>query len=99
MSNTNQFLAGLDPTNSASLFRISSVTSSPNDIIVTWQTAGGKTNVVQRTNGQLDGSYTNDFQDIASVVITGVGDTSTNYVDTGGATNSPSSYYRVRLGP
>ncbi|HUJ08829.1 MAG TPA: autotransporter-associated beta strand repeat-containing protein [Verrucomicrobiae bacterium] len=99
MSNTNQFLAGLDPTNSASLFRISSVTTSDDDITVTWQTAGGRTNVLQRADIQLDGGYTDSFHDIASVIIPGSGDAMTNYLDTGGATNSPSGYYRVRLGP
>jgi fibronectin-binding autotransporter adhesin len=99
MSNTNQFLAGLDPTNGASLFRISSVTTAADDITVTWQAAGGKTDVVQRAGDQLDGGFTNNFQDIASVIITGVGDVTTNYVDNGGATNEPASYYRVRLGP
>jgi hypothetical protein len=32
-------------------------------------------------------------------IIGGSGDTSTNYVDVGGATNAPSRFYRVRLVP
>ena len=99
MSNTNQFLAGLDPTNSASLFRIVSAESSANDIILTWQTVGGKTNVVQRAAGQADGTYTNNFQDITAVIISGSGRVTTNYVEVGGATNNPACYYRIRLGP
>ena len=57
---------------------------------------------VQATGGTVDGSYdTNSFVDIAGslTVIAGSGDTSTNYVDVGGATNAPSRYYRVRLVP
>ncbi|HUI06049.1 MAG TPA: autotransporter-associated beta strand repeat-containing protein [Verrucomicrobiae bacterium] len=99
MSNTNQFLAGLDPTNSASLFRIVSAVCSATDMIVTWQTGGGRTNVVQASSGQPDSGYTNTFQDIASIIIPGMGDVTTNYTDVGGATNGPSRYYRVRLGP
>jgi hypothetical protein len=46
----------------------------------------------------VNGSYsTNNFADIFAVTNT-VG-TVTNYLDVGGATNSPSRYYRVRLVP
>ena len=99
MSNTNQFLAGLDPTNSASLFRIVSAVCSATDMIVTWQAGGGKINVVQASSGQPDGSYTNVFQDIASIIIAGAGDVTTNYTDVGGTTTAPVRYYRIRLGP
>jgi hypothetical protein len=57
---------------------------------------------VQVTSGAADGSYnTNGFADIASslTIVGGSGDTSTNYTDAGGATNTPSRYYRVRLVP
>jgi PKD repeat protein len=40
MSNTNQFLAGLNPTNSLSTLRIISVVQQSNDVNVTWTTAG-----------------------------------------------------------
>ena len=33
------------------------------------------------------------------IAIPGSGDTVTNYLDAGGATNVPSRYYRIRLGP
>lgn len=102
MSNTNQFLAGLNPTNSASLFRITSVVNSGVDVHVTWTTAGGHTNLVQVTAGDANGGYrTNNFADIpgSQTILSGNGDTSTNYIDSGGATNVPSRYYRVRLVP
>jgi hypothetical protein len=35
----------------------------------------------------------------APIIIPGTGDATTNYVDSGGATNTPSRYYRVRLVP
>ncbi|HVM59947.1 MAG TPA: glycosyl hydrolase family 28 protein [Verrucomicrobiae bacterium] len=102
MSNTNQFLAGLNPTNPASLFQITSVVNSGADVWVTWSTAGGHTNIVQVTGGDTNGGYvTNGFADIpaSQTILPGSSDTATNFVDSGGATNVPSRYYRVRLVP
>jgi hypothetical protein len=96
-NNEAEFLTGLDPTNSASAFRISSVLPQGNDMVITWKTAGGRTNRVQATTSA---SYTNDFTDIGvPLVIPGSGDVTTNHTDTGGATNVPSRYYRIRLVP
>ena len=102
MSNTNQFLAGLNPTNPASLFRIVSIVSQGDDSALTWTTAGGRTNIVQVTSGDATGGYnTNNFADVPAslTILPGSGDISTNYIDPGGATNFPSRYYRVRLVP
>ena len=103
MSNTNEFLAGTDPTSAASVFRITSVaTDSSNNVLITWSTAGVRTNVVQATAGDAYGGYsTNGFQDIsgATVIINVSGDTVTNYTDMQGATNVPTRYYRIRLAP
>jgi polygalacturonase len=97
ISNTNEFLAGTNPTNNASGFRILSVTRQGSDISITWETSGGRTNAVQATG---TASYTTNFSDISSpMVILGSGDAITNYVDAGGATNTSSHYYRVRLMP
>jgi hypothetical protein len=95
MSNLEEFLAGTNPTNSASSLHVTSVVRTGNDVRVTWATAGGHTNVVQAAP-DLSGSYSNIS---LNVVITGSGDTSTNYLDTGGATNGPTRFYRVRLVP
>ena len=58
------------------------------------------TNVLQATAGATGGSFTNDFADIGSnVVVRSFDQASTNYVETGGATNLPARYYRVRLVP
>jgi len=101
MSNMNQFLAGLNPTNPASLFTVISTAPSGTDIVITWKTAGVRTNAVQATAGLPDGSYnTNGFADVSGPIVIGVtGDTTTNYTDVGGATNSPARYYRIRLVP
>jgi T5SS/PEP-CTERM-associated repeat protein len=102
-NNLAEYLAGTDPTNNASVLAIVSVAQSSGDIQVTWTTAGGHTNVIQTSGGAGDGSYsTNSFTDIAGslTILPGSGgDTSTNYIDVGGATNAPARYYRVRLVP
>jgi autotransporter-associated beta strand protein len=100
MSNTNQFLAGLNPTNSASALRIISAVPQSNDVVITWTTAGVRTNAVQASAGDASGGYTTNFADISgSIIIPVSGDRTTNYTDVGGATNTPSRYYRIRLVP
>jgi hypothetical protein len=99
-NNLAEFLAGTDPTNSASAFRILSITQEGTDIHVTWRAGGGRTNVMQATAGDTDGRYTTNCIDLSGlIIIPGSGDTTTSYVDTGGATNAPSRYYRIRLVP
>ena len=100
ISNTNQFLLGLNPTNPASVFQILNVTPQGADIVITWAAGGGPTNVVQATGGDINGGYATNFADISGpIAIPGSGDVTNNYHDTGGATNNPSRYYRIRLGP
>ncbi len=107
ISNSNQFLMGLDPTNPASTFRIISVVKTGTDVVVTWRTSGGdasglygsgKTNVLAVTPGLPGGSYTNNFISTGVTnIITTVGDVITNAVDTGGATNRPSRFYQIQF--
>src|ERR1017187_6507449 len=97
MNNQQEFLAGTDPTNSASTFRITSIAPENGDVRVTWMTGVGKTNALQFTGADVDGGYTNNFTDIFTVTNT-IG-TVTNYLDVGAATNAPARYYRVRLAP
>ncbi len=100
LDNNAEFLAGTDPTSSASGLRIVSAQTSGNDVVVTWTTAGGRTNVVQVSSGDGAGGYSNNFSDLSGeIVIAGSGDQTTNYTDIGGATNVPSRYYRIRLVP
>jgi hypothetical protein len=94
-NNLAEFTAGTNPTNAASVFRITSVTKETNNIRVTWKTTGGRTNVVQVTS-----VLTNGFTSLSSnMVIAGSGDTTTNYLDVGGATNASTRFYRVFLQP
>ena len=99
-NNMAEFLAGTSPTNSASALRILSALPHNNDVVITWRTAGGRTNKVQATAGDASGGYTTNFIDISDpFIIPGSDDTTTNYTDDGGATNVPSRFYRVRLVP
>jgi polygalacturonase len=78
--------------------RITAITGQGNDIQIMWLTTGGTTNAVQMTAGAP--AYNTNFVDVSGpLLILGSGDTSTNYVDGGGATNVPSRFYRVRLVP
>jgi fibronectin-binding autotransporter adhesin len=112
-SNTNLFMAGFNPTtNSATYPHVISVAKTNNniDIRVTYLGANGdssysggptvRTNVLEFTTGTANGSYTNNFASTGQTNIlsggTGLG-VVTNMVDSGGATNKPSRYYRVRV--
>jgi PKD repeat protein len=102
ISNTNQFLLGLNPTDPTSVFRILSAVQQNPDVVITWAAGGGRTNAVQATSGDENGNYTTNFVDITTpphVIISGSGDATNNYTDVGGATNAPARFYRVRLVP
>jgi hypothetical protein len=108
-SNWEEYEAGSDPQNPLSTplqvvappFQITSVVRAGNNIVLTWNTAGGLTNQVQVTSGGTGGSYsTNGFTNLgAQMLIGGSGIITTNYTDVGGATNTPARYYHVRLVP
>ena len=92
--NLLKYLAGLDPTNSASILRITAVNKQGNDIDVTWTCEGGHSYVLQSTKSAAIGGYTTNFADISPVItVPGVGATATNYVDSGAA------YAPVLAGP
>jgi hypothetical protein len=98
-NNFAEFLSGTNPTNSQSALRIISAIQQSTNVMITWATAGGFTNAVQATSGDANNGYTNNFADVSGpIVISGSGDTTTNYTD-GGVTNTPSRFYRVRLVP
>jgi PKD repeat protein len=111
MSNTNKFLAAFNPTNPAAYLHVISIaTMNTNDINVIYLGANGdstwspgiasRTNVLEFTAGEASGSYSNNFVSAGQTNIlsggTGTGIV-TNMVDAGGATNTPSRYYRVRV--
>ena len=70
--------------------RILSSTREGNNMRVTWQTYGGRTNTVQAA-GNVSGTYSGISPAITS---TNVGPVTTNYLDAGGALN-PRRFYRL----
>ncbi len=93
MNNQAEFLAGTNPTNNASVLRVTSVAQEGNDLRITWTMGSGKTNVLQEASTL---GATDNFTDAFTVLTAG---SSTNYLDVGAATNASARYYRVRLGP
>ena len=110
MSNTNQFLAGFNPTNSAAYLHIGSVATSNNNVIVTYLGASGdtnwspgftsRTNVLDVTTGDASGNYTNGgWQDTGQTNILSGGNGSgsiSSVTDTIPSTPT-NRYYRVRV--
>jgi len=96
-NNSTEFLAGTDPTNSASSFRITAIGKEANDIRVTWLTGVGKTSALQESDGGVGGGLSVSFTDLFVVSNTTGG--TTNYLDSGAITNAAARYYRVRLVP
>jgi hypothetical protein len=108
MINTNEFLAGFNPTDSEAFLHVISIVNTGINTKVTYLGANGdsngslgpKTNVLEFTKGTANGSYSNNFVSTGQTNILSGGNGSgviTNMVDPGGATNSPTRYYRVRV--
>jgi hypothetical protein len=110
ISNTNQFLAGFNPTNSAAYPHIISIVkSSSTNLTITYLGASGdstyspgfasRTNVLEFTTGTANGSYSNSFVSTGQTNIlsggTGLG-TVASFIATNGASGS-TRYYRVRV--
>jgi hypothetical protein len=77
--------------------RITATSREQGNIRIAWMTIASRTNIVQVTGGNV-GSFTNNFVDLTGpIIVSGSGQIGTNYLDTGGATNSPSRFYRIRL--
>jgi|SRR5579859_7212464 len=85
--NLFKYLAGLNPTNPASVLRITAVTRSGNDVRVTWTDVGGHKYVLQSTKLAAGTRFsTNLFADAGPLITaSGTGESTTNYVDVGAA--------------
>ena len=97
LTNLQEYMAGTDPNDSGSALRITSITQVDSNVLVSWMMGSGKTNALQCTGGILGSYATNNFADI--FIVTNTVGSMTNYLDVGGATNTPACYYRVRLVP
>ena len=110
VSNTNEFLTGFNPTNGSAYVHVLSVQTVGSDMKITYLGANGdssyaggpssRTNVLEYTAGSGGNYSTNDFTSTGQTNVlnggSGVG-TTTNMTDSGGATNVPARYYRVRV--
>jgi hypothetical protein len=92
-SNLINALVALDVVNPApAQYVITSIARTNNNVLVTWNTTGGTTNLVQVTR-----SLATNFVNLSGPILaTGSGAVSTNYLDINGATNL-SRYYRVKI--
>jgi hypothetical protein len=115
MSNTNQFLAGFSPTNPAAYLHVISIAEQSvagnTNVVVTYLGANGddtytpgiasRTNVLDYTSGDVDGSYMNGgWLDTGQTNILGGGNgsgTVTNMTDTAIPSATTNRYYRVRV--
>lgn len=94
-SNRLEFLAGTNPTNSASYFRLTSTQIQSNGVRLSWTTVGGKKYVVQ-TNASLGGG----FADVSPVIsVPGSAESATNYLDTTATNQNAARLYRIRIVP
>lgn len=95
-----ELLAGTNPNNADSVLRVTAITREADNLRVAWQTVGGRTNILQFTLGSGGGNFSNNFLDLPpALIITGSGETITNRLIIGGATNDPAAYIRVRVVP
>lgn len=99
-SNLGEFRAGTVPSNSNSVFRLIAIQREAGSLRLTWTTVGGKSYRLQTNAPSFGGSFTNNFADLSPLItIPGSGESTTNYLHSGGATNVAGRYYRVRLEP
>ncbi len=99
-SNLDEFRAGTLPNNPDSNFRIAAFQREGGNLRITWTTVGGKSYRVQTNAPPANGTFTNNFGDLSPLISIGSsGESTTNYLHVGGATNASGRYYRVRLGP
>ena len=110
MSNTNEFLAGFDPTNTAAYPHITGITvSNGTDVAISYLASNGntnypggpttQTNVLEYSAGTADSCYTNNFASAGLTNVLGGGTglgTNVTVIESFGATNS-ARYYRVRV--
>lgn len=77
--------------------QILSLTIANSDVALTWSAEPGTTNFVQAITTPDGGVASAGFTDVSEAIeILGSGIVVTNWTESGGATNSPARYYRIR---
>ncbi|MEI8341411.1 MAG: hypothetical protein WCH43_07765, partial [Verrucomicrobiota bacterium] len=93
MSNVAEDIAGTNPLDSASVFRVATISRSGGSVVISWSSVTGKTYVVQTTTSlSSPGSWT----DLSGSSTPGTGG-NVSYTDNN-ATGT-SRFYRVRIAP
>jgi hypothetical protein len=83
-NNLFKYLAGLDPTNSASVLRVTAIAKQGNDVRVTWTCVGSHSYVLQSTKAAAIAGYTTNLADASPIIfVPGVVESTTNYLDPG----------------
>jgi hypothetical protein len=98
-SNGDEFLAGTDPNDRNSVFRIVSLAREAADVRLTWTAVGGKSYRVQTNAPPSQGSSTNGFVDLSPrISVLGAGESTTNFVLPNGAvSNGAARLFRIRV--
>ena len=95
-SNLSEYLAGTNPRDPSSTFRITDIVKESNGIRITWKTAGGQINQLQSASSLVS----NAFSDLGpQVVVSGNGDRTVSQFDVRTLPAGSSIYYRVRHVP
>jgi hypothetical protein len=102
-NNRAEYLAGTNPTNSASVLKLLSIEWSPEDpFALTWSSVGGTRYRVQYSNGDANGGMTGTFsnivRDIASEIDPSLYGTASTQSFTQTSTNT-ARYYRIQVVP
>ncbi len=88
------YMAGVATSASPSTpaLHITSLILTNQSVVITWDSLGGTTNMVQAAANLADG-----FSDLSGpMIITGYGSVATNFLDSGALTNSSRRFYRIR---
>jgi hypothetical protein len=92
LDNASEYRAGTQPTNAASQLALRSVATAGTNLLLTWQTAGVRTNFVQMAVG----SFSNFADASGPIVIGAAGDASTNFTIPPSSNGLP-QFFRIRL--
>lgn len=92
--NESEFRAGTSPVSATSALRVRAVEVSGDDLRISWNAAGTRTNVLQMAATPRGA----DFSDLSgAIVVPGPGDATPHYIWPNAATNAGPWYFRVRL--
>jgi len=102
LDNYTEYQAGTDPTDPSDPLRITAIDQTNASIAITWQYLSPPANPNSHAIIEASPTVTGAWNNISGTITLPMGFLSidtTNYFDTGGATNKPTRFYRVRSAP